>query len=210
LKGIRNLRVAYLERMEVRKDQDGNEIQVRRIVRVKKRLLVLEPPKPKRRRKAKNAQKEPVVQQKPLIAPWPIFEMGSSWSTKLELPAPEIARLYEDHGTSEQYHSEMKSELDLERLPSGKFNTNTLVFQMGCLAYNVLRVLGISGKAVFRYRHPTQRKRLKTIIQELILVPARILHGSNQVKLDLGKAHPGKAAIMALHRELIPPLRKVA
>jgi hypothetical protein len=43
-----------------------------------------------------------------------------------------------------------------------------------------------------------------------ILVPARILHGSNQVKLDLGKAHPGKAAIMALHRELIPPLRKVA
>jgi hypothetical protein len=30
------------------------------------------------------------------------------------------------------------------------------------------------------------------------------------VKLDLGKAHPGKAAIMALHRELIPPLRKVA
>jgi hypothetical protein len=210
LKGIRNLRIAYLERMEVRKDQDGNEIQVRRVVRVKKRLLVIEPPKPKRRRKSKQVRKEPAGHQKPLIVPWPAFEMGSSWSTRLDLPAWEIARLYEDHGTSEQYHSEMKSELDLERLPSGKFSTNTLVFQMGCLAYNVLRVLGISGKAVFRYRHPTQRKRLRTVIQELILVPARVLHGSNQVKLDLGKAHPGKAAILALHRELIPPLVKVA
>ena len=81
---------------------------------------------------------------------------------------------------------------------------------MGCLAYNVLRVLGIGGKAVFRYRHPTKRKRLKTIIQELILVPARVLHGSNQVKLDLGRCHPGKKAILALHQELVPPLLKVA
>jgi hypothetical protein len=48
-------------------------------------------------------------------------KMGSSWSTQLDLPAREIARLYEDHGTSEQYHSEMKSELDLERLPDGKW-----------------------------------------------------------------------------------------
>ena len=209
LKGIRNLRVAYLERMEVRKDQDGNEIQVRRIVRLKKFLCVAAPPKPKRKRNGKPGEvaskTHPVM-----VKPWRDFGVGSSWSTKLDLPAPEIARLYEDHGTSEQYHSEMKSELDLERLPSGKFKTNTLVFQMGCLAYNVLRVLGIGGKGVFRYRHPTKRKRLKTIIQELILVPARVLHGSNQVKLDLGKSHPGKEAILALHRELVPPLLKVA
>jgi hypothetical protein len=106
--------------------------------------------------------------------------VGSSWSTNLDLPAPEIARLYEDHGTSEQYHSEMKSDLDLERLPSGKFKTNTLLFQMGYLTYDVLRVLGIGGKAFFRYRHPTKHKRLNTIIQELILVPATVLHGSNR------------------------------
>ena len=209
LKGVRNLRVAYVERMETRHDQNGNEIQVRRIVRLKKFLCRAVPPKPKRKRNGK-AQKMANETQPALVKPWRDFEVGSSWSTQLDLPAPEIARLYEDHGTSEQYHSEMKSELDLERLPSGKFKTNTLVFQMGCLAYNVLRVLGIGGKAVFRYRHPTKRKRLKTIIQELILVPARVLHGSNQVKLDLGKSHPGKEAILALHHELVPPLLKVA
>jgi len=127
-----------------------------------------------------------------------------------DFPAPEVARLYEDHGTSEQFHSEMKSELDLERLPSGKFNTNALVFQMGCLAYNVLRVLGILGKAVFKTRHPAKRKRLKTVIQELVLIPARILRGSTQMRFDLGCPNPGKEAILALHRELVPPLLKVA
>lgn len=70
-------------------------------------------------------------------------------------------------------------------------------------------MLGLRGKAVFRYRHPTKRKRLKTVVQELILLPARVLKGSNQLKLDLGD-HPAKAAILALHRELIPPLAKAA
>ena len=110
----------------------------------------------------------------------------------------------------EQFHAELKGELDLERLPSGKFNTNALVFQLGCLAYNVLRVLALKGKAVFRYRHPSKRKRLKTVIQELILIPARFLRGSNQMKLDIGKSHPSKDAILALHRELIPPLPKAS
>ena len=104
----------------------------------------------------------------------------------------------------------MKGELYLERLPSGKFNTNALVFQMGCLAYNLLRVLAIMGKAVFRHRHPSKRKRLKTVIQELILLPARFLSGGNQMKLDLGNSNPAKEAILALHRELIPPLPRAA
>ena len=35
--------------------------------------------------------------------------------------------LYRDHATSEQFHSEFKTDLDIERLPSGKFATNALV-----------------------------------------------------------------------------------
>jgi len=42
----------------------------------------------------------------------------------------------------EQFHSEIKSELDLERLPSGKFATNSLVLHLGMLAYNLLRLSG--------------------------------------------------------------------
>jgi hypothetical protein len=205
LDDTRNLRIAYLERTETRRNKEGREIQVRRIVRVKKRLEVLVPDTKKDRKHA-SAFTEP----KPLMRPRPVFEVGSAWSTRLDLPAPEIARLYEDHGTSEQFHSEMKSELDLERLPSGKFNTNALVFAMGCLAYNVLRVLGIRGKAAFRNRHPAKRKRLKTIIQELILVPARILRGSNQIKLDLGRTSETKKTILALQQAFEPPLVKAA
>lgn len=193
LPGVRNLRVAYLERVETRR-HGQRTIEVRRIVRVKKRLVIEVP-------EAGGHQ--------PILRRWVDFEVGSSWFTSLDLAAPDVARLYEDHGTSEQFHAELKGELDLERLPSGKFNTNALVFQFGCLAFNLLRVLGIKGKAVFRHRHPTKRKRLKTVVQELILLPARVLKGSNQLKLDLGN-HPAKAALLALHRELIPPLARAA
>ena len=75
-------------------------------------------------------------------------------------------------------HSEIKSELDLERLPSGTFKTNALVLSLGMLAYNVLRLLGMLGKGVIRHRHPTKRCRMKTIIQEmnpeLLTYPPRI------------------------------------
>jgi len=191
--GMDNLRVTYLERVETRK-HGTRTIEVRRIVRMKKRLVIEVPE---------------LGGHQPILRRWVDFEVGSSWITSLDLKVADVVRLYEDHGTSEQFHSELKGELDLERLPSGKFNTNALVFQLGCLAFNLLRVLGIKGKAVFRYRHPTKRKRLKTVVQELILLPARILKGSKQLKLDLGD-HPAKAAILALHRELIPPLTRAA
>ncbi len=38
-----------------------------------------------------------------------------------------MLRLYEDHGTSEQFHAEIKSDMDLERLLSGKFATKALI-----------------------------------------------------------------------------------
>ncbi|EAR21156.1 transposase, partial [Nitrococcus mobilis] len=40
--------------------------------------------------------------------------------------AETIIALYCDHGTHEQFHSELKTDLDLERLPSGKFANNDL------------------------------------------------------------------------------------
>lgn len=187
-----NLRVAHVSRREVKVWQ-GREIEVRRVVRIVKRLVV----------EVASREGHP-----PILKRWIDYE-AEAWFTSLDLGEARVVRLYEDHGTSEQFHSELKGELDLERLPSGKFNTNALVFALGCLAYNLLRVLGMKGKAVFRHRHPAKRKRLKTVVQELILLPARVLKGSNQLKLDLGN-HPGRDAILALHRELSPPLLNAA
>ena len=52
-----------------------------------------------------------------------------------------MIRLYHEHGESEQYHSEIKTDMDVERFPSGKFDTNELVLELTVLAYNILRVI---------------------------------------------------------------------
>ncbi len=44
----------------------------------------------------------------------------------------DIIALYKDHATSEQFHSEFKT--DLERLPSGQFASNALLMSLKGLA----------------------------------------------------------------------------
>ena len=41
-----------------------------------------------------------------------------------------------------QYHSEIKTDMDIERLPSGKFESNKLVLELTMIAYNILRIIG--------------------------------------------------------------------
>lgn len=74
------------------------------------------------------------------------------WWTSLDISEGDIIQLYADHGTSEQFHSEFKTDMDIERLPSGKFatnalvlGTNALVLGTSVLAYNILRWIGQNG-----------------------------------------------------------------
>jgi len=53
----------------------------------------------------------------------------------------QVVGLYHDHGTSEQFHSELKTALNLERFPSGKFATNALILLLGMVAYDALRLV---------------------------------------------------------------------
>jgi hypothetical protein len=116
------------------------------------------------------------------------------WDTTLPAdfrPSAVIA-LYADHGTHEQFHSEFKTDLDLERLPSGKFATNDLILSLAMLAYNVLRLIGqgalLSDDAPVR--HPAKRRRLKTVIQELITVSAKLVAHARQAFLNFGRHCP--------------------
>jgi hypothetical protein len=43
---------------------------------------------------------------------------------------------------SEQFYSELKSDLDIEQLPSGKLCDNRIVLLCGRLTFNLLRTLG--------------------------------------------------------------------
>ena len=62
--------------------------------------------------------------------------------TNLPFPDRALIALYHAHGESEQFHSELKSDMNLERLPSGKFKTNALALELGMIAYNILRMIG--------------------------------------------------------------------
>ncbi|HDM77669.1 MAG TPA: hypothetical protein ENG51_14540 [Deltaproteobacteria bacterium] len=42
-------------------------------------------------------------------------------------------------------HSKFKTDLDIERLPSGKFATNVLILSLAALAYNILCIIGELG-----------------------------------------------------------------
>jgi hypothetical protein len=66
----------------------------------------------------------------------------NTWWTDLDMSDDEIIDLYHAHGESEQFHSEIKTDMDVERLPSGKFETNQLVLELTILAYNILRTMG--------------------------------------------------------------------
>jgi hypothetical protein len=116
------------------------------------------------------------------------------WDTTL--PASfkpiDVIGLYQDHGTHEQFHSEFKTDLDLERLPSGKFATNDLVLSLAGLAYNVLRLMGQSAllSEDAPVRHTAKRRRLKTVMQELIYVSAKVVAHARRKFLNFGRHCP--------------------
>ena len=123
--------------------------------------------------------------QRLLLPEWSI----EGWECSLDREPAEVIALYADHGTHEQFHSEFKTDLDLERLPSGKFDTNDTVLSLAMLAYNCLRLIGQNSLlgADGPVRHPAKRRRLKTVMQEIIYQAARVVRHAGAVALDMGR-----------------------
>ncbi len=78
----------------------------------------------------------------------PDIELGTYW-TNTSLPDETVIDLYHAHGESEQYHSEIKTDMDVERLPSGKFESNKLVLELTMIAYNILRIIGQESLEIY-------------------------------------------------------------
>ncbi len=73
-----------------------------------------------------------------------------------------------------------------------KFATNDCVLSLAGLSYNVLRLMGQSallGEDA-PVRHAAKRRRLKTVIQELISVSAKIVVHARSVILNFGRHCP--------------------
>ena len=85
--------------------------------------------------------------------------------------------------------------MDLERLPSGKFDTNYLVCQLACVALNLLRMIGqhtLLGPDA-PLRHEAKRRRIKTVIQEMMFKAARLIRHAGRWVLGLGANDRGFA-----------------
>jgi hypothetical protein len=72
----------------------------------------------------------------------PDIEVETYWTSLIDATPEKVIDLYHQHGTSEQFHSELKTDMDIERFPSGYFKTNALILELGMIAYNILRIIG--------------------------------------------------------------------
>jgi hypothetical protein len=173
-------RVAVFDVVETR-THDGYAYALRRVMRVIERTI------------DKRGQR--------LLVPEIEIE---GWWTSLVFDAQTIIALYADHGTCEQYHSEFKTDLDIERLPSGKFATNALILACAQLADKILRWIGQNGLRGpdAPPRHRAKRRRIRTVMQELMCLAARLIHTGRRFKPAFGYGCPVVAIFRRLHAQL--------
>ena len=67
---------------------------------------------------------------------------ANAWWTNLGLNDYDVIGLYHTYEEYEQFHSEIKADMNLEWLLSGKIDTNELVLELAIIAYNILRMIG--------------------------------------------------------------------
>lgn len=117
----------------------------------------------------------------------PTLEVNTYW-TSLGFSEKTIIELYHQHGTSEQFHSELKTDMDLERLPSGKFATNNLVLLLGMFAYNALRLIGQrSLDYPAPYRKSVKRRRIRSVLQDIVYIACRVVNHARNWVLSFGR-----------------------
>ena len=165
----------------ITRNWNGYDYQVRRVIRLSERTI------------DKHGQA--------LLIPEIELE---GWWTSLDNVESEVIKLYADHGTSEQFHSEFKTDLDIEQLPSGKFATNALVLATSVLAYNILRWIGQNGliKPGTSKRYQAKRRRIKTVMQELMYRAARVCKTARSIQLSFGKDCPVFSIMDKLYQRL--------
>jgi hypothetical protein len=137
------------------------------------------------------------------------IKVETYWTNLGEAPQDIIA-LYHDHGTSEQYHSELKSDLNLERFPSRSFAVNTLFLQLGALSYNLLRALDELARSVRDEQAESWPKRIKavarrrvgSIIRDLIHVACKWVRHSGSEVLKLPSHWPWSRVLLGIHARL--------
>ena len=93
---------------------------------------------------------------------------------------------------------ELKSDLDVERLPSGKLCANKIILLCAIVAFNLLRSLGqevLQRAALAPQKINVSRWRIKTVLQNIVYCAVRLVRHAGRTELHFGKRCPWFAVI---------------
>jgi len=137
------------------------------------------------------------------------IEMDLFWTNLPDSPE-EIISLYQDHGTSEQFHSELKTDMNIERFPSKHFVVNALFLLCGALAYNILRVIDshvmgcVEGWPLFYKKRGLRqsRRRVGSIIRDFILVASKVVRHACRTTIKLATGWPWTKILLKVSKTI--------
>jgi len=92
----------------------------------------------------------------------------------------------------------------LERMPSGKLASNALLLRLGMLSFNVLRIIGQAGlklKGLLPRNFDVQRRRLRSVMQDLIYIACKRVRHAGSIILKFGRHCPWFRVFQQLHLE---------
>ena len=92
-----------------------------------------------------------------------------------EISDEKVIELYHEHAICEQFHSEIKTDMDLDRLPSGKFNTNEIVLKLAQITFNILRMIGQASIKLQADGLDIKRKRISSVIKDIVYLASKIV-----------------------------------
>ena len=132
--------------------------------------------------------------------------------------AEAIINSYHAHGESEQFHSEFKTDMGLERMPSGKFETNTLILILGMMAYNILRLCGQESlKAIDHFTETNEplpinrrkgvfRRRIRSVLHDIMFLASHITVSSRYTWISFGRCSPWSGIFKWLYQHFSNPV----
>lgn len=145
---------------------------------------------------------------------FPDYSVDLYFTSLEHLKVEQVVELYHKHRTSEQFHSELKTDLDLERLPSGKFAADEIFLAVGSLVYNSLRLIGqesinlnddlpLESKAPIKKR--VRRRRIHSVMQYIIYFAGSFSKRSRQLTLSVWNKNPwsGLLECLSIHFGLL-------
>jgi hypothetical protein len=144
--------------------------------------------------------------------------IGESVVDRHNKQARMIIDAYHQHGESEQFHSEYKTDLDMERLPSGKFATNSLVMLLGMIAFNIIRICGQeslniitqlkqAGESLPYCRKPgVFRRRIRSVLLDIMYLASHVTSSSRYSWISFGRFCPLSDVFKCLYQKFSAPI----